>query len=76
MTISINSDFYNLKAVKRTVLIFEKEDIGTFSVEDSNGEIKVKIKGIDQNIKEDIKDEFLNYVLAETINEMKQSNMS
>lgn len=66
ISINFNKKFYNLKAIKNAAKAYK--DLADFSIEDNSRRIKVLIKNVDKDIKDRIKDEFCNYVLAETKN--------
>lgn len=63
MLITFNRKFYNSKAIKNAIKAYQ--ELADFKVEGNKKTIKVIVRNIDREIKEIIKDEFCNYVLAE-----------
>jgi len=64
MIVVFDKNFYKTKAVKNSIKAYQ--DLALFNIEETANNIKVKISKIDQDVKKIIKDEFCNYVLAET----------
>ena len=62
VVIKFNKNFYNLKAIKVTAQAFQ----GLADLEISSGkkEVRVKLKNIHPQVREVIREEFCNYVLA------------
>jgi anaerobic ribonucleoside-triphosphate reductase len=61
-TIYLNKKIYSLLAINSAVEAFS--DIANFKIKELNDKIEVKISKIDKDVKGELKDEFLNYVLA------------
>jgi hypothetical protein len=68
ITIVFSKKFYSMESIKKTILAYKK--FGQFSVKEEKNYIKVNIINPEKKIKDIIKDEFSNYVLAETKNEL------
>jgi len=66
ISINFNKKFYNLRAIRTAVRAYK--NLGDFSIQNNKNTIKVTIKNIDKDVKNIIKDEFCNYVLAEMKN--------
>ncbi len=64
MTIFFNKQFYHLQAIKKAVEAYQ--ELAVFNIGERDDDIEVDIDEIDKNFKDVIKDEFCNYVLAET----------
>ena len=64
MIVVFDKNFYKIKAVENSIRAYQ--DLALFNIEETANNIKVKISKIDQDVKKIIKDEFCNYVLAET----------
>lgn len=64
MTVFFSKNFYSLKAIKKAIKSYK--ELAVFEIKEKNNIIEVKIDNIDKDIKDVIKDEFCNYVLAET----------
>jgi hypothetical protein len=66
MTIKFNKDFYNLEAVKKASIAYEK--LADFEIKEKKGLIEAQIKNINESFKDTLLDEFSNYVLSEMKN--------
>jgi len=66
ITINFNKDFYNLKAAKSAIKAYK--NLAGFELKENKKFIEVILKNPDKAFKKIIKDEFCNYVLAETKN--------
>lgn len=64
MTIFFNKKFYSLEAIKKTIKAYKK--VAVFKLKEKKNNFEVNITDVDKDIKVLIKDEFCNYVLAET----------
>ena len=64
MVILFNGKFYSLGAIKRTTKAYK--DLAVFKIKEKKNNFEVNINRIDKDVKDIIKDEFCNYVLAET----------
>lgn len=62
MVLDFKKNFYNLKAIKRTVRAYR--GLANFRIEEDKNKIKVRIRNINKDVKKIIGDEFCNYVLA------------
>ena len=62
IVIKFNNDFYNLRAIKEAVRVFQ--GLADFEISSGKKEIRVKLKNIHPQVREVIRDEFCNYVLA------------
>ncbi len=67
MTIVFNKGFYKLSAVKKAIKAYK--NLAKFGTKEEKNKIKVELSKIDKDVKNIIKDEFSNYVLAEMKNE-------
>ncbi len=64
MTILFNKQFYRLQAIKKAIEAYK--ELAVFNIKEKDNNIKINIDKIDKDVKDIIKDEFCNYVLAET----------
>ena len=64
MVIVFSKDFYQIDAVEKAVDAYQA--LAVFDVEETVNQIKVEIKEIDKDVRQVFKEEFCNYVLAET----------
>ncbi len=64
MSITFNKDFYNLRAIKKAVQVYQ--GLADFEIAPTKKSIKVTLNNINLEAKEFIKEEFSNYVLAIT----------
>lgn len=63
MTILFNKQFYHLQAIKKAIEAYK--ELAVFKIKEDKKKIEVNINNIDKDVKDVIKDEFCNYVLAE-----------
>ena len=66
MTITFNKHFYKLPAIKKAIKAYK--NLAKFGIKEEKNKIKVELSKIDKDVKNIIKDEFCNYVLAEMKN--------
>lgn len=59
--INFDKNLYSFKAIK--LAIKKYRNLADFDLEQKNNYIQVKLKNIDKDLKDIIKDEFCNYVL-------------
>lgn len=64
MTIVFNKQFYHLQAIKKAIEVYK--ELAVFNIKEKDNNIEVDIDEVDKDVKDVIKDEFCNYVLAET----------
>ncbi len=64
MTIVFSKSFYPIQAIKKAIKAYD--ELAVFKFKEKKNNIKVDIINVDKDIKTLIKDEFCNYVLAET----------
>ncbi|XOB46831.1 MAG: HxsD-like protein [Candidatus Nealsonbacteria bacterium] len=64
MTIFFNKKFYSLEAIKKAIKAYD--ELAVFKLKEKKNNIKVDVSRIEKSVKALIKDEFCNYVLAET----------
>lgn len=63
MNIVFNKNFYSVKAIRQAVEAYK--GLAVFNIKEKAENIEVDIDEIGQDVKNVIKDEFCNYVLAE-----------
>lgn len=71
MNIELNSNFYDPEAVKKTARIFNEHGLGEFRVEVEGDKIKIEINCVEEEMRERVRFQFLNYSISETINSEK-----
>lgn len=64
MTLVFNKQFYHLRAIKKAIKAYK--ELAVFNIKEKDDNIEVDIDEVDKDVKDVIKDEFCNYVLAET----------
>lgn len=65
MEIKLDKSLYEKAAIQSACQAYKEAGIGKFSLKEENGSFTVKVKDDNKENKEELIDNFLNYVIAE-----------
>lgn len=68
MKIILDKNLYSIEAIKNTINAYQNEGIGDFAIKEKGDSFVIEGSNIEEDMKEEIKNEFCNFLVSEMKN--------